>query len=917
MKHRILATTFTLLVGIVFSLQGKTTLFVAPDGNDAWSGSLPRANEARTDGPLASVTAARDALRRLKRQGKLEAPVRVRIQPGTYHLDRPLIFTPEDSGVPGAPITYEAADPSRPPVFSGGRRIRGFAPGKNGVWSVHLPEVAAGTWMFEQLWINGRRATRARSPNRFWYFTLDKLGHGINPLTGAVENLQAKAFHARAGDIAPLLKIPPERLADVTLVTYHSWEASRSHLAYVDAKTDNVFIRHAIPWGFNRWGSNQRYHVENFREALDAPGEWFLDRDGTLSVIPLPGEDMKTADVIAPAGPEDFLRIGGEPALGMTVEHLVFRGLTFAYGQYILPEKGHADGQAEVSIPAAIMLDGAENVTLERCTVQHIGISGIWFRRGCRSCTVEQCLFEDLGGGGVKIGEGWSNHLNAPAVRTHHITVDNCIIHRGGRIHIGAIGVWIGHSGDNRITHNDISDFFYTGVSVGWTWGYAPTVSQRNHIDYNHIHHLGWGVLSDMGGVYTLGLSTGTTVNNNRIHDVYSYDRYGRGGWGLYNDEGTTNIHMENNLVYNVKTGTYHQHYGRDNVIRNNILAFSMNGQIQRSRIEKHISFTFTRNIVLWRQGELYTAGAGFRDNNVVSDHNLYWRLDGKPVTFHGESLAQWQARGKEKGSLVADPMFVDPEHGDFHLRPGSPAHKIGFTEFDYSKAGLVGPAAWKRRARSYRFAAVDFGPSPPPPPPLTIDDDFELTPVGGRPDHVATLQTENKGASIAVTDETAASGKHALKIVDCPGNRFDYDPHFAYTPNYRGGVARCSFFMRLGKGVHMYHEWRSWDKTPYRVGPQFRIAGNRLSAGGQVRMTLPISVWFHVDVEAPVGKDADGTWTLTITLPGKPPKVFADLPTGSKDFGNLTWVGWSSTAIDTSVFYLDHIVVDNDTVGP
>lgn len=891
----------------------ETLFHVAPDGNDLWTGRLAYPNADRTDGPLASLEGARDAIRRLKSTKNLTAAIRVQVAAGTYRMTKPIVFTPEDSGTAVCPIRYEAAESTRP-LFTGGREITGFQPKDKGVWSVQIPEVAEGKWYFEQLWVNGQRAIRARSPNRFYYYATEKLDRDINPETGKLEELSRMALHGRRQDIEPLLRITKQRLKDVTLVAYHSWETSRSRLALVDPATNNVFMTAPIPWGFNHWGHNQRYHIENFREALDEPGEWFLDRDGTLSYIPLPGEDMTKAQVIAPGITKDFVHVSGDAAKGMFVEHLTFKGLTFTHGQYILPPDGHGDMQAEVTVPAAIMLDGARNVAFEDCKVQHVGIYGIWFRRGCRKCSVSRTIFDDLGAGGVKVGEGWGADLQNPAVHTHHITVDNCIVHGGGRIHHGAIGIWVGHSGDNQITHNDISNLFYSGISVGWVWGYNPSLAQRNHILFNHIHHIGWGVLSDMGGVYTLGLSESTTVNNNRIHDVYSYDLYGRGGWGLYNDGGTSHITMENNLVYNVKTGTYHQNYGKDNTIRNNILAYSMDGQIQRSRVEGHISFRFTNNIVLWKQGPLYSAGS-LKDNNVISESNLYWKETGEPVTFHGETLDLWQAKGKEKGSLIADPLFVDPARGDFHLKPGSPATKIGFKEFDYTKAGLYGDPKWVSIPTQFKFAAVEFAPSPPPPLPMRINDNFELFPVGAKPAQNAQVNTENHGDLIAITDETAFSGKHSLKIVDAPGLKFPFNPHFTYTPNHNKGISHCSFHMRIEPGVVIFHEWRSWDVQPYRVGPSLWVQDGKLRVNGQDLMKIPVSTWFHLDVSAKVGADADGIWTLLVTLPDQPPHRFDGLKVGNPEFRNFTWVGWCSMATDTQTFYLDDIKLYNDTV--
>ncbi len=884
----------------------ETVLYVAPNGNDSWSGRISQPNPAGNDGPLATLTGARNAIRRLKGEGQT-GPFRVLIASGRYSLKEPLVLEPQDSGTSESPIVYEAASKEKP-RFSGGRQITGWRKYDDRLWVTTVPDVADGKWYFEQLWVNGRRATRARSPNKFYYYVQKKIDVYQDADSGKIVETVNRAFQARPEDIKPLLTLTRQQLNDVTLVTFHSWETSRSRVESIEPQQSIVTITAPIPWGFAYWGPNCRYHLENFRAALDEPGEWFLERDGTLYYYPYPDEDMQKAEVIAPEVSE-FIVIAGRPEEQKLVQDVTFRGLIFEHSQYVLPPEGHADSQAEVTIPAVIMLDGAKNVTFEDCEIKHVGIYGVWFRRGCQECRIERCWLDDLGGGGIKIGEGRGADLSRAEVHTKKIVCRNNIIHAGGRIHHGAIGVWIGHSGYNEVVHNDISDFFYTGVSVGWVWGYKESLAHHNRIEYNHIHHLGWGVLSDMGGVYTLGVSPGTSVSHNVVHDIYSYDRYGRGGWGLYNDEGSSHIVLRNNLVYRTKTGGYHQHYGRENRVENNIFALSMEGQIQRSRVEDHISFFFERNIVYWKGGPLIVAGQ-VNDDNVRFTSNIYYNAAGEPIDFQGLTLEQRQAKGWDLGSLIIDPRFIDPEKGDFRLAEDSPAKRVGFVPFDYSLAGLEGDEAWREIPKRFVYPEVEFAPPPPPAPPLTMEESFELMPVG-HPPRDGQVNTERKGDAILVVNERASDGRRALVFRDAEGLAHAFNPHWVINPNHTSGKTSLQFDIWMGSGAILFHEWRTWDTGPYRVGPSLWIQNGQLTVAGKKLMDIPLEQWVRIEVSCAVGTSSDGTWTLRVTLPDGSSKVFDSLPLGNKEFRDLTWIGWCSMAQQESVFYLDQVKLE------
>ena len=878
------------------------TLYVAPDGNDEWSGRLAEPDPGGADGPLATLLGARDAVRRLRDEALTDGPVTVQVREGVYFMPEPLLIESADSGRPGAPVTYMAY-PGERPVLSGGIQIDGWQAGADGVWEAPAP----GDVYFHQLFVNGARRTRARTPNEGYFYTHGKAPPLVDPVTGAERSRAGTALVYAPGSINQW-----EDLADVNVVVFHSWETSRHRIAQVDEDAGVVTFTGRAAWPFERWGPRQRYYVENAPDALDAPGEWYLDQNaGVVRYLPLPDEDMEQAEVIAPVLP-CLLRLRGQSELGLPVQNVIFRGLSLQHQDWELAQAGHSDAQAAVSVPAAVMLDGALDVTIQDCEIARVGGYGVWLRRGCLRSRVVRCHIHDLGAGGVRLGE--AGPAGDDAAESRENLVDNNHIHDGGHVYAAGVGVWVAQSSHNLVSHNEIHDLNYSGMSVGWNWNDAPNRTHHNTIELNHVHHVMNGTLNDGGAIYTLGTSPGSIIRNNIFHDVWPHSAI---GWGIYLDATTNQYLVANNIVYNVLSGGLMKHNGgHENVIENNIFAFSAHQMLWPCWDVR--PNTFRRNIIYLTQGELFIPMAEGRLKQRLAqgdelgewDHNLYFSPATDDLWFFGHTFEEWQVMGLDANSLVADPEFADPEAYDFRLAADSPALGLGFKPIDTSAVGLQGDEEWVAQARQVSHEPTVLPEPPTPAGPKSVDDGFENTMKGGSPEGFV-VSGEERLASIRVTDERAASGVHSLRLSDEKGLGDVWQPHMYYRPNMGSGLVRQSFDLYLQPDVVLFTEWRDSGAYPDNIGPNVTFDGDgTVSASGKVLMIVPTEEWLHVTIECGVGQGAAKTYTVTLSAPGQEDHRFEELPFGGPDFGALHWLGFVCNADARATCYLDNLRV-------
>jgi len=376
---------------------GTADFFVSPRGSDTWSGKLADPDEH--DGPFATVARAREAVRALLKTQKESQRLCIVLRGGTYYLDSPLEFGPEDSGTKRAPVVYRAAAGEKV-VLSGGRRLENGRWGEiNGckAWVVDIPEVKAGTWRFRQLFVNGERRPRTRLPKQGEYRIESLPGY-----TGDFLRSPTKQFVYAPGDIVPTWR----NLRDVEIVGITRWLDNRLPIESVNDGTRTVTFDRPSLFALLSGGKPGPYWVENVFEALDTPGQWYLDRPrGVLYYLPRPGEEMTSSEIIAPRLPQ-VVRVVGRA--GAPVHDLYFEGLIFAHTEWQPPADYASSLQAGIEVPGALLFDYAERCAITDGGIEHIGNYGVEVGVGCADIEIARNRIVDIGAGGVRIGHFFS-----------------------------------------------------------------------------------------------------------------------------------------------------------------------------------------------------------------------------------------------------------------------------------------------------------------------------------------------------------------------------------------------------------------------------------------------------------------------------------------------------------------------------
>ena len=552
-------------------------IWISPKGSDF--------NDGTRQSPKATLTSALRQAREWRRteDNRIQGGITIYMEGGTYAFHEPVFIRPEDSGTKESPTTIRSVGDEKV-ILSGGISINGWK--KQGkVWVADVPVFNGRPLDFRQLWVNGKKAVRARDVEDF---------EKMNRICSVDE--KNEILYVPAVSIRRLIDNKGNLKAKYAeMVLHQMWCVANLRIRSVEVQGDSAAIRFHQPESRiqfeHPWprpmvttnGHNSAFYLTNARELQDVPGEWYHDIDARkVYYYPREGEKMQEAEVIVPAV-ETLVRVEG--TLDRPVCHIRFEKITFSYTTWMRPsEKGHVplqagmyltdgyridpkmqrtylnhplDNQGWLGRPAAaVRVVAAKQIDFERCRFEHLGSTGLDYEEAVQGGVVRGCLFRDIAGNGLLVGSfspaAHETHLPYdPADRREVCTqqqINNCYFTEIGNEDWGCLAIAAGYVGDVNIEHNEISEVPYSGISLGWGWTQTVNCMRNNRVHANLIHHYAKHMY-DVAGIYTLGSQPKSYVTENCVHSIYKpgYVHDPNHWFYLYTDEGSSFITVRDN----------------------------------------------------------------------------------------------------------------------------------------------------------------------------------------------------------------------------------------------------------------------------------------------------------------------------------------------------------------------------------
>ena len=552
-------------------------IWISPKGSDF--------NDGTRQSPKATLTSALRQAREWRRteDNRIQGGITIYMEGGTYAFYEPVFIRPEDSGTKESPTIIRSVGDEKV-ILSGGISINGWK--KQGkVWVADVPAFNGRPLDFRQLWVNGKKAVRARDVEDF---------EKMNRICSVDE--KNEILYVPAVSIRRLIDNKGNLKAKYAeMVLHQMWCVANLRIRSVEVQGDSAAIRFHQPESRiqfeHPWprpmvttdGHNSAFYLTNARELQDVPGEWYHDIDARkIYYYPREGEKMQEAEVIVPAV-ETLVRVEG--TVDRPVCHIRFEKITFSYTTWMRPsEKGHVplqagmyltdgyridpkmqrnylnhllDNQGWLGRPAAaVRVVAARQIDFERCRFEHLGSTGLDYEEAVQGGVVRGCLFRDIAGNGLLVGSfspaAHETHLPYnPADRREVCTqqqINNCYFTEIGNEDWGCLAIAAGYVGDVNIEHNEISEVPYSGISLGWGWTQTVNCMRNNRVHANLIHHYAKHMY-DVAGVYTLGSQPKSYVTENCVHSIYKpgYVHDSNHWFYLYTDEGSSFITVRDN----------------------------------------------------------------------------------------------------------------------------------------------------------------------------------------------------------------------------------------------------------------------------------------------------------------------------------------------------------------------------------